>query len=278
MIKIGIIGVGHIGQAVLKGLLQKISPENFILANPRTDKLNELKSKYNIKITSDNIVAVMQSQIIILAVKPKKIKEVIEEIKPYLSEDKILISVAACITLEILEQYLGKKSYKVIRLMPNIPVNNNKGVIGWLINSKINKKEKDAIEKLVSFLGLSIKCKNDEEIDKLCMISGCGPGYVAFFMEALKEVAKEYGFNDEVAEKIVLATFSGTAHYLNDTPMKFRQLINAVTTKGGVTEEVIKHFKKKRYFENIRSSINAGYLRSKKISINLSDYTKRGDL
>ena len=249
--KIAILGAGHIGKAIFRGLLKSgVRRKDIYLSN---------KSGKNGK-------AVKNSEIIFICVKPKVVKEVFGEIKSYLTENKIIISVAACASLNLLEKYAGTEKYKMVRIMPNIPVAYNLGVIGILFNTVVNDEEKKNIRKTLSKLGILVDCRDDEQLDRLSMVSGCGTGYVGYFMDNLENVAKTYGFNRKKRKQIVLATFEGAIRHLMETNISFSQLVEEVATPGGITEEVINHLKKKKFFENLKSGVDRGYDKVQKIA------------
>lgn len=267
-IKIGIIGIGHLGRALFIGLLRNksLSTDNFILADSHLEKLEDLRRKYQVKVTADNIELAKHSKVIIIAVRPRQVEMVINEIKPYLTKEKIVLSVAAGVTLELLEDYLGSRQYKLVRLMPNISVTYGLGVIGWITNQKATDKDREFITNLLQPLGSLVKCQNEEMLDKISMISSCGTGYVAYFMNNLEKIAKEYGFSEDLAQEIVLSTFAGAVHHLQFTKVKFEELVRIVATKGGITEEVIRNMEKSHFYKNFYNSIQKGYFKIKEIT------------
>ncbi len=131
--KISIIGTGHIGTALFRGFLNGgLKAENFVLANPNTSKLQILQKQFGVKLTTSNREAVETSDVIIIAVRPRLVYAVIKEISPFVRANQIIISVAACVPISLLEKYFGKNIFKIARIMPNIPVAYGKGVVGWI--------------------------------------------------------------------------------------------------------------------------------------------------
>lgn len=252
--KIAVIGMGHIGKAVINGLLRGgVKRSNLFLSN-ESDK---------------NVHAVKKSDIIFICVKPAVVKEVICGIRPFLTDDKIIISVAACVSLKLLERYFNSKKLKIMRIMPNIPVAYGKGVVGFIDSPYLSGKERTAVLKILGNLGLTIVCKNEAMLDKLSLISGCGTGYAGYFMRNLEKVAENYGFSSDDRKRIILATFEGAIRHIMETKISFEGLVEKVATKGGITEEVINNLDKRNYFQNLKAGIDAGYAKIKKISNNL---------
>ncbi len=163
--RIAVIGAGHIGQAIIKGLINsgKIKRSNIFISN----KLN-------------NVAVTKKADYIFIAVKPFVVKEVLKEIKSY-TKNKIILSIAAAVSLETLLSY-SNADQKIIRLMPNIPVSENKGVIGFFANKNISHSEKNNVIRLVSLLGKVFIVKKGEDLDVITLVSGCGPAISAYFI------------------------------------------------------------------------------------------------
>lgn len=266
--KIAIIGVGHMGVSIFRGLRKygNLPSDQFILANPNLEKLSSLKKEFGVRLTRDNTEAARESDIIFIAVRPKIMEKVMKEIKDFVNSDKMIISVVACVPIRLLEKYLGVKKFRIIRIMPNIPVAYGLGVVGWIGNNQIDDSDKKLIKKLLKLLGVVIDCQDEKQLDKLSMISGCGPGYVGYFINNLEKVAQKYGFSYEESRKIVEATFSGTLYHLKKTQTSSEYLVSSVATKGGITEEVINSLKKGHFFELFMESINKGFTKVGKVS------------
>lgn len=220
--KIAIIGAGHMGKAITEGLIKskKIKPSNIFISNK-----------------SNNIYIVKKADYIFIAVKPFKVKEVLDEIRLFIG-NKIILSVAAGISLEILLNY-SNTNQKIIRLMPNIPVSENKGVIGFFSNKNILNSEKNQIIKLISLLGKVFELKKEEDLDSLTLIGGCGPAISAYFINLLSNFAVSQGFSQAESIDMTLKIFEGTVSYLQNNNLTPSQLIKSVATKGGVTEAIL---------------------------------------
>lgn len=260
---IAIIGTGHIGRAIFKGLINSsiIRPSQIILTNHHPEKIDDLHKQYGVQITSDNQKAAEKSDIVLFCVKPRDMKQALYKVRKHLDRHKLIISVAACINLNLLETYLGNKNYQIIRIIPNIPVAYGEGVIGWIDNGKIKKENLLNFKKSFSRLGLLVQCSNDNGLEKLSLIAGCGIGYVAYFMKNLVLAAEKYEFSKEIAQKISQAVFSGTVHHLTTTGQTPDELITSVATKGGITEEVLNSLDKSKFVELFLQSIGNGFKR-----------------
>lgn len=256
--KIAVIGGGHIGLAFIEGLMTsgKVSGTQLIVANRTLDKILHL-NKFGIKITADNRKAAKDADWIILAVKPSVICNVITEVKD-LTEGKSIISFAAAVRSESIRKILKGSSVKIVRAMPNIPICTNEGVVGFY-SKDIDKNEKCQLVRLFSLLGQVIETTKEQEIDRLTIISGCGPALVAHYINMLGN----YG----VQESMVMQIIKGTISYLTEKNVSTKQLINSVATKGGITESIIKSLGKSSFMSNYYNSLNRGLRKLKTFSV-----------
>lgn len=267
--KIAIIGAGHIGQAFVEGFInsKKIKKPQIIVASPNLEKLKNIKKQYGIVTTIDNKVAVENADLIIICVKPLVVKHVLKEIDSIVT-NKIILSVAAGITIKKLQKLLGKKQ-KIVRLMPNLLVSQNKGVIGFYCNNCLKLNEINWLLSLLSNLGNVIQVKKEEEMEILTLISGCGPAISAYFINLLLNYGKAKGIPFDESLNITLAIFDGTLSYLKAKNIEPKKLISLVATKGGVTEEILQSFDENDIRKIIFRSMNRGYVKIKSINNNV---------
>ncbi len=240
--KIAIIGAGHMGNALAKGFLHcGLKKENLFLSNT----------------SDDNKKVATKADWIIIAVKPINVQQVIGEIKDIIA-DKLLLSVAAGVTIEMLQQWTNNNGQKIIRLMPSLPITYNQGVIGFCANKNISDEEVKQTKNILSLLGTVIDCQNENDLDAITLIAGCGPALVCYFMEMLAQSGEEFGLTKEVSQQLALQTFIGTLTHLQKTKQSPIELQNSVATKGGVTETIIKSLDEKNLSGNFKESLETG--------------------
>ncbi|HEY4473637.1 MAG TPA: pyrroline-5-carboxylate reductase [Candidatus Paceibacterota bacterium] len=234
---IAIIGAGHIGIALAEGLLglKGMRASNLIVASPSVAKKQELK-KLGLTLTGNNKEAVRKADMVFLAVKPSVVEEVVMEIKDA-AKDKIIVSLAAGVTVDRLRKAAGA-SAQIARIMPNIPIAVNQGVIGFF-GGNTSAFEKASLKKILFGLGLVIEIDTESDFDALTVVSGCGPGIAAYLLDSLAKSALALGMSGEKASKVVLQTFAGTLAYLKKSGKTPAELIKEVATKGGVTEAIL---------------------------------------
>lgn len=247
--KLAIIGVGHIGSSLLNGLLRGgFKKSDILLSNT---------SETNQKVAHE-------ADWIIIAVKPQSGHRVINEIKDTI-KDKLLISVMAAVPVKSLVNYSGNNKQKIIRIMPNIPITYNKGVIGLYSNSFVSSREKNKVISLLSLLGSVIELKKESELELLTIISACGPAMVAYLITMFSQTALALGLSADITELLAVETFNGTLTYLQKTGFSPHYLQNVVATKGGVTEEVLSSLSKSEFYSQFEHSVKKGVQKIDKI-------------
>ena len=242
---IAIIGAGHMGTALMDGLVKSGIKKNSIRLGKRG---------------ASNMRAVNGARIIFVAVKPSVVDELLSEFKDEL-KGKVVVSLAAGVTSGYLKKHA--KGAHVARIMPNLPVAEGEGVIGFM-RGNLSDAEVKVISKLLSGLGVVIKVRTDLELDAITLIAGCGPGVVASFVEALSKNAARYGLTGFRAEQIAFQTFKGTLAYMESRLIPAARLKKAVATKGGVTEAILKDLEK-GFEKNLARALDVGGKRIKKI-------------
>jgi len=261
--KIAIIGGGHIGQAFVKGFLHsgKIISSQIIISNPALEKLAHLE-KLGVEITSDNTVAAEKANLIILAVKPLITSQVLREIND-LIKSKTVISLAAVVSIKNLKVH--SKKAKIIRIMPNMAVACNQGVIGFFGNTR----DKDEVKQLLSILGSVIEMEKEDDLDSLTLLSGCGPAIVSQFIELLASYGTKIGLPTDISQALALQTFKGTTTILEKSKLSPGQLIQSVSTKGGISEAILIRMKKQNIEAHFTKAMDAGYTKLAKLKEDL---------
>lgn len=251
--KLAIIGVGNMGSSFRKGLLNSgFKSENIILS----------------RRAEDNKKVIAQADWILLAVKPLVVKQVLTQVND-LARDKLILSIAAGVSISNIKEYINNKNQKVIRLMPNIPVAINNGVIGMYSNKNVSWQLKNKVKIILSALGIVLEFEREEDIDSLMFISACGPAIVSYFIEMLSKNGQILGLSKKVSEKVALETINGTLLYLREADLKPIDLQQSVSTKGGITEEIIKSLNKYQLEEIFAKSIQNGYAKLRKLKASL---------
>lgn len=257
--QIAIIGLGHMGKAIAKGLigLGKESNISLILSSKSRPYENIFFDKPNVSIAHNNREAVENADIVILAVKPLMLKSILTEIADLLN-DKIVISVVAGVSIKLISQMLGNNEQKIIRIMTNLPVECKSGLIGIFTNKLVTTPEKSEIVNIFGALGKVIELENEDQLDIITVLVGCGPALVSYLMQNFIETSSKLGLSDEQSRALMIKTFAGTCNLLERTHIAPNNLIAATATKGGVTEQIIKDFNSFELDQIIKISLQRG--------------------
>jgi pyrroline-5-carboxylate reductase len=228
---IGFIGGGNMAEALIRGLI-KNGKRNIIVSDPVDERRRYLEKWYGIKTIASNIDVVNNSEIIVIAVKPQNILEVLEEIKDYVKEKHTVVSIAAGIPLNLIKNYL--KTDKLIRAMPNLAAIVGESMTVLAICECLEMKIVAPVRDIFMSVGKVITLP-EHYMNLVTALSGSGPGFLCYIVEQFIDVATELGFAEDIAKELIIQTFIGTAKLLDSgiPPDKIRQ---KVTSPGGTTE------------------------------------------
>ena len=234
MAKLGFIGCGKMAGAIIKGIIKSdfIKPENILASKSNPDNLEEVSKKLGVRITTDNTQVTAFADIIFIGVKPNQVKNVLTEIKPLITQDKLIVSMAAGVKIADIENIL--QGAKIIRIMPNTPVNVNEGMTGIVIGEKVSGKDLETVNKIFDSIGKSIVVE-ESQIDIVTAISGSGP---AFFYKIINDIAhagEKLGLDYDKALLLSIQTAIGSAKMALNRNISMEELISNVATKGGCT-------------------------------------------
>ncbi|HOW35888.1 MAG TPA: pyrroline-5-carboxylate reductase [Candidatus Omnitrophota bacterium] len=263
MYKIGIIGGGNMGEAIISGCLKRF----FVYVSEKdATRRNYLLKKYRLEGVDVKTLA-QASEIIIIAVKPQDIDEVLTVLRSVVKlKDKLIISVAAGVTTRYLERKLGNNC-KVVRTMPNMPALIGKGITAVCKGRHAGKKDVDLACKIFDNVGKTVVVA-EELMNSVTAVSGSGPAYVYLFMECLIKAAQSLGLKEALAEELVKNTFSGSLELLlkNNDNLSPGILRARVTSKGGTTQAALEVFARRKFERIIADALKAAQKRAKTLS------------
>ncbi|NVF12367.1 pyrroline-5-carboxylate reductase [Anaerococcus sp. AGMB00486] len=252
--KIGIIGIGNMGSAIAKGLLD----DNELFLSNRGSNLDFFKDKDC--TISDNESVVENSDYIVLAVKPKYYPSVIAEIKDFL-KDKIFISIAAGFTIKKLQDLLGDNK-KIVMTMPNTPASIGEGMSILLPNKNVSDDEIQNVLSIFSSLGKAIIIDEDQ-FDVAAVINGCLPAFVDLFMEGLSDGAVLCGLKRDISYELIAQTIVGAAKLIDKTKEHPGLLKDKVTSPAGTTIEGVKALELNNFRAALIKAVEASFNKSK---------------
>lgn len=231
--QVGLVGTGNMGEALIKGLLHGhvCKPEQIFCSDTRPERLKVVRETYGVKGTSHNIEVVKHSEILILAVKPQIMKQVVSEVSKYLDLSKLIISIAAGVPLDAIESCVNKE-LKLIRVMPNICVSVREGVSAIAGGKHIHKEDLMIAKTIFDSVGKSLFVE-ETLLDAVTGLSGSGPAYIFLIIDALADAGVKVGLSRNDALILASQTVLGAAKMLIETGEHPGKLKDLVTSPGG---------------------------------------------
>jgi pyrroline-5-carboxylate reductase len=231
--QVGILGTGNMGEALIHGLLygHLCRPEQIFCSDVRAERLKVIREKYGVKSASHNVEVVKQSDIVILAVKPQIMKQVVEEIAKYLDLSKLIISIAAGVPLNAIEA-CARKDLKLIRVMSNICVSVREGVSAIAGGKHALKEDLMMAKTIFDSVGKSLFIE-ENLLDAVTGLSGSGPAYIFLIIDALADAGVKVGLSRDDALILAPQTVLGAAKMLIETGEHPGKLKDMVTSPGG---------------------------------------------
>jgi len=227
------IGGGNMAFAILGGLIGSgIPASTFHVIDPSSDAAAKM-STLNIQCTTD-WPSNFTPEIVVLAVKPQLMQTVLKSQASQLS-NKLIISIAAGVSVAQIQDWSQQNNARVVRCMPNTPALVSQGISGLFFTANCSAEDRCIAQQIFSSCGEVLVLNQEDEINAVTAISGSGPGYVFFMMEALAMAAKNLGFNETQANLLVSQTFLGAATLARQSDDSFATLREKVTSKGGTT-------------------------------------------
>ena len=238
MAKIGFIGMGNMGYAMLKGVLNVFEPSDIIFTCPDLDKCKRISDETGVKYAESNAECANNAQYIVLAVKPQVYSAVMKNIVNVIREDSVVISIAPGITIDSIKDNLGINT-KVVRAMPNTPALIGEGMTGVAYNaSDYSFDERDVIDKFFNSFG-KVVYVDEKLMDGIVCASGSSPAYVYMFIEAMADSVVKYGIKRDDAYKLVAQTVLGSAKMVLESGEHPAVLKDKVCSPGGTTIQAV---------------------------------------
>lgn len=233
------IGGGNMAAAIIGGLVAKgWAPSSLHAVDVLPEPRSRLEKQFGIRTSADGRTAAANADCIVLAVKPQQMREVVAGLVPAL-KGQLVISIAAGIRGGDLARWLGPAA-QVVRAMPNTPALVAAGITGLYAMPGVSDTQRRDAEKILAAVGSTFWVGAEKDLDAVTAVSGSGPAYVFYFIEALEQAGRELGLSPEVARQSALATFAGAVKLATAAEAADPATLRArVTSKGGTTERAI---------------------------------------
>ncbi len=219
-----------------------------------------MSHRYGVQAVRENVQAVSEAEVVILAVKPQKIQSVIKGLKGKIPTQAVVISIVAGVSLELLAKTLGHNA--IVRAMPNTPARIGEGITVWTGTPHVSPEQLDLARQSLHCLGSELFVEEENYLDMATALSGTGPAYVFLFMEALIDSGVHMGFPRRIAEELVVQTLLGSVDYYKSMSEHPAAMRNQVTSPGGTSAEALYYLEKAGFRTAISRAVWAAYQRS----------------
>ncbi|MDF3347882.1 pyrroline-5-carboxylate reductase [Acinetobacter pittii] len=265
------IGGGNMAQALIGGLISRgLSPTRITVSDP-VEQIRQLLQEKEVHVTQDNVVAIKNADVVVLAVKPQVLATVLRPLKGLLS-DKLVISIIAGAEIQTISNLID--SNRIVRVMPNTPALVQTGAHGIYANDVVGTSDRELTSQILAATGLTIWVNSEAQIDAVTAVSGSGPAYFFYLMESMIRAGKNLGLDEKVATALTLQTALGAAQMAitsSNTPSELRK---NVTSPNGTTQAALEVFDRAQISQNIQSALAAAQKRSQELAQELSDSAK----
>ncbi|HUJ70726.1 MAG TPA: pyrroline-5-carboxylate reductase [Verrucomicrobiae bacterium] len=260
------IGAGNMGEALIRGLLatKMVSPSRIIATDIRANQREFLAKTFGVRSLEDNTAAVEAADIVVLAVKPQQMGEVLADFKPAMSESKLVVSIAAGVTTARIERELGGRT-RVVRAMPNTPALVGAGAAALAKGAYATDDDLVAAESILGAVGISVRVE-EKLLDAVTALSGSGPAYVFLVTEVMIRAGVAAGLDEPLAKKLAIQTVYGAGKLLVESGEEPASLQRKVTSPGGTTEAALKVMSERKLGEIFTEAIKAAEKRSRELS------------
>lgn len=263
------IGGGNMGKSLIKGILNAGYPkEKVTVSTPFAEEINTLKQTFGINGLTDNVEAVKNADIVVMAVKPQMMHDVLTQFASSGIDfsKKLLISIMAGVTTGRIAELVPGLT-RIVRVMPNTPALIGLGMAGLFPAAGASEADKKFAEDLLGCCGKTVWVDSEEGIDNITSLSGSAPAYFFLFLECMANKAAEYGFSEKDARSMLEQVILGSAQMvINNQDKSIAQLREAVTSKGGTTYEALKVFNESNLNDIVSRALDACKKRAEEMS------------
>ena len=268
---ISFIGGGNMAQALIGGLIARGLPATRITVSDPVEQVRQLLQEKDVQVTEDNVAAIQTADVVVFAVKPQVLAQVLKPLNG-LFANKLVISIVAGAEISTISELLGTN--QVVRVMPNTPALVQTGAHGLYATEAVSEKDRNLASQVLSATGLAIWVSKEAQIDAVTAVSGSGPAYFFYLMESMIRAGKNLGLDEKVATELTLQTALGAAQMAitsSNTPAELRK---NVTSPNGTTQAAIEVFDHGQVSQTIQAALAAAQKRSQVLAQELSDSVK----
>jgi pyrroline-5-carboxylate reductase len=263
--KIALIGGGNMGEVIVSAVLSKgISTPHEIQASDISETRRQyLKQKYGIRVSPTNSDAINGADVVIMAIKPQNLAEVLTGLTGKLKPAQLVLSIIAGARIATIRD--GLRYSCIVRSMPNTPAQIGEGMTVWTATKEVSDLQKQTARSILGIMGKEIYVEDEKAIDMATAVSGSGPAYFFLFVEALTDAAVATGLPRDKAKEMVLQTMIGAGHLIEKSGKEPAELRKMVTSPGGTTAEAIRVFEEGGFNRLVAKAVEAAYRKARSL-------------
>lgn len=261
---LGFLGFGNMGGAIAEGLLQTgaMTTRQAVVYDIIPEK-RALAAQLGLVVAQSPEDLARQSETLLIAVKPQTVEDALDEVKPGLSTETLIISIAAGISITFIQERLGS-AFRVVRVMPNTPALVKTGAAGVALASNCTQADATLAQTIFGAIGI-VEMVPEQALDAVTALSGSGPAYFFYLVECLVQAAVAQGLPKGQAARLAGQTLIGAGRLLHETAESAAVLRERVTSKGGTTEAALERFKEHGFEHVIAAGVEAAADRSREL-------------
>lgn len=265
--EIGVIGAGNAAEGIVHGILRNsvLFDDRMIASDPSEDRRRVFADRFHIAVTSDNRELVENSYILVLAVKPQQFDAAASVFADLVREDHLIVSIMAGVSCASIEAKFPDVSPRVVRAMPNLPVHVGAGMAGVCRGTYAKEVDLLRAQRIFDAGGRSLVFEDECQMDAVTAISGSGPAYFYYFVEALTAAGIDAGLSRQQADLLAKQACFGAARMMLESGEPPATLRKKVMSPGGTTEAALESMTKSDVFEHIKAGALAAWRRSQEL-------------
>lgn len=265
--EIGVIGAGNAAEGIIHGILRNsvIFDDRIIASDPLEARRELFSKRFNITVTADNRRVVENSYIVVLAVKPQQFSEVVAGFADLIRETHLVVSIMAGVSTASIEAKFPDIPARVVRAMPNLPVHIGAGMAGVCKGTHAQEVDLLRAQRIFDTGGRSIVIEDESQMDAVTAVSGTGPAYFYFFVEALTAAGEEAGLSRQQADILAKQACLGAARMMLESGESPSTLRRKVTSPRGTTQAAMESMARNCVSEHIKEAVLAAWRRSREL-------------
>lgn len=253
------------GEAILAAVLNRglSTPQAIWVSDVKDERRQHLKQTYQVSVTESNREAAANGDVVILAIKPQNLPEIMPDLKGGIKSGQLVLSIIAGARIDTLCKGIDHK--QIVRVMPNTPAQIGEGISVWTATPGVTETQQEQARSILSTMGKEIFVADEGFLDMATAVSGSGPAYFFLFIECLVEAAVSLGFAEDTAQELVLQTMLGSGQLLKKSGKSPAELRRLVTSPGGTTAAALQQFEDGNFKKLVQQAVTAAYRRAREL-------------